>query len=128
METFIRRLPPGSQYWAAVAADVERAEQWVLAHPDDKGTSGEPALTSMTDTNQLLLEVIEQLDRQTCQLVAVAGGSLDPQPPRRPKTALDKARTMTATIRHHALVAEVHAAQDRWQKQQETGGDVTDGR
>lgn len=93
----------------------------MLAHPDEKASRGEPALTSMTDTNQLLLEVIEQLDRQTCQLVHLAGGSLDPQPPRRPQTALAKARTMASTIRHNALVAEVQAAQQRWKTQTDRG-------
>lgn len=122
-------MPPGSQYWAALASDTERAEQYVLAHADERPTRGEPPLTSMTDTNQLLIEVIDQLDRQTAQLVNLFGGDLDPQPTRRPKTALDKARAMVSTIRHRSLVSEVQAAQQRWESQQDNDAGVsTDGR
>lgn len=115
---FIRRLPSGGQYWAAMASDDERAEHWVLTHPDEP-PAGEPPLTTMTDTNQMITEVIVQLDRLVCQEVSLGGESLDPSPPKRPTTAMERARKHARTIRHNSLVSEVRAAQVRWAAMQE---------
>lgn len=118
----MRRLPPGSQYWAAVAGDDERAREWVAARreTDAPPAMQEPSLTAMTESNQILLELVDRVDLLTRQMAGLFGVPLDANPATRPRTAMQKARDHAVMIRHTALVAEVQAAQERWEQQQET--------
>lgn len=68
----------------------------------------------MTDTNQILLELVDRVDLLTRQTAGLFGVSLDAHPASRPRTAMQKARDHGTQIRHNALVAEVQMAQARW--------------
>lgn len=107
------RLPVSSAFVEAQLNDPEYAE-WVLAQPErppqpPRLTDWTPEVAALTDLRDRVVELIGVT-------VRAANGKPGPfRPAPRPVTAIDRARAQARNRRHQDLVAEVKAAQARWE-------------
>lgn len=107
---------PRSALQIALAQDDEAAEEH-LAAGDEAPNSG-PPLESWSPEVEYLAAVVDRLGEVIQTVIATTPGAKKPprmRPVPRPETALDRARRRRAWARHHELVAEVEAAQARYE-------------
>ena len=107
------RLSDGSALVDAQAQDPDHAE-WVLKQP--AGPDRGPAVSDFTPDHAILVEMRDLLAELRAVTVASIPGNKyqRPTPSKRPSTAISRARAKAAKARHHSLVDEVKAAQERW--------------
>ncbi len=110
------QLPTGSAYWAARGDDDELAELALQGAGDAGMSAGRaaPPLSEMTQTNQLLIDVVDGLQGVTARLDALMGAPGRAEAYPRPQTALARVRRRVAMAQRTSLLEEVHTAQERW--------------
>ena len=121
LDGLLARLPSDSHYRAAAMRDEELAE--VLAAADGKSAPARVPLTELSTPVLLLMDANRRLEVLSHLLVGLAGkdaGQLTDYPLER--TAAQLVDVRRSRRRHDELVAEVHAAQERWARQHESEG------
>jgi hypothetical protein len=120
------RLPLSSAYREAWIDDPEVAE--AIASQPEPPSTGRPRLPlSEYDTHaSLLADVLDRLGDVVSVLMQQNGGKPPKVPPApRPETGVERARRRLEDKRHADLVAEVKAAQERWERSREVAVDAS---
>ena len=114
LDTLLAQLPSGSAFWAARADDDEAAAAVLRANNGRRPKGGPPALTEMSTTNQLLLDLLDMQQVIVQRLTSLAGhkpGTIRPAP--RPATGMSRATERAEQQAVEDLVAEAYDAQAR---------------
>ena len=95
---------------------------WVLSLPEQPSRG--PRMSEWTPDVARLTDIYDRLGELVAAVIATAGGK-PPKlvPSRRPRTELDRLRDRSAQARHAGLVAEVKAAQARYEAAREVRDD-----
>lgn len=111
----LARLPAASAYRQAVLDDPEVAEMLADGRDED-GPPPAPPLHEWTAEVSMLAKVVDQL--QAVRIAIIANGGAKPPtfiPERRPITEVERVAVRRELRRHDDLVADVKAAQERWE-------------
>lgn len=118
LERLLSRIAvlPQSHYRWAIADDDEAAER-ALASGDEPTGSPAPPLEAFSPEVQYLAMVVDRLGEVIQAVISTVPKAKVPKmrPLPRPETAFDRAKRRKSLQRHHDLVAEVEAAQARWE-------------
>lgn len=115
LRVLLTRLPVASAYRQAVLDDPEVAE-FLASHDDEDGPPPSPPLSQWTPEVAHLARISDQI--QALRIAVIAGNGGKPPgfiPERRPSTGVDRLALRRELAKHDDLVAEVKAAQERWE-------------
>lgn len=113
LANLIRRLPVSSAFVEAQADDPEYAE-WVAAQEEQP--AGPPRLSEWTPERAELVDIKDRLAEVVAAVMWSASGKYrEPRMSPRPRTAIDVARARQRASKYDSLVADVMAAQERWE-------------
>jgi len=122
LRALVRQLPGSSAFVESQMNDPELAA-WIAAQPDTE--PGGPRLTEWTPDVARLTDIYDRLGELVGAVIASAGGKPPKiRPADRPRTEVDRQRASARRQRHDGLVAEVKAAQARWEANRK---DVSEG-
>lgn len=110
----VNRLPGSSATVESQLDDPEYAA-WVASLPEQPQRG--PRVSDWTPDVARLTDIYDRLAELIGAVYASNGGkppSISPSP--RPKTAVDRLKAQAQRVRHESLVAEVQAAQERYEQ------------
>lgn len=116
LATLIGGLPSTSALAEAQLNDPEFAE-WLIGQPS---RSRGPRVSEFSPDVARLTDIYDRLGELIAAVVLTSGGKIQqPQPSPRPRTAVDRLKDEAHLARHRSLVAEVQAAQARFDARRE---------